>query len=77
MHLISQNGNKKATLSLAAGVEAPIFVKDIDGDGKLELIVACLDGYIYCFDTQSKGKVDWGQFRGNNQNIATLKQSWW
>ncbi|MCP4441652.1 MAG: PQQ-binding-like beta-propeller repeat protein [Aureispira sp.] len=76
-YLVDQNGKELMKLSLAAGVESPIFVKDIDNDGKLEILIACLDGYMYCFDTQSKGKVHWGQFRGNNQNIATLKHSWW
>lgn len=40
------------------GAEASLFVKDIDGDGKLELLLADLDGYLYCFGTNSKGKVE-------------------
>lgn len=45
------------------GAEASVFVNDIDGDGKLELLVADLDGYLYCFGTKSKGKVEHGAFR--------------
>lgn len=40
------------------GAEASLFVKDIDGDGKLEILLADLDGYLYCFGTNSKGKVE-------------------
>jgi len=37
-------------LALEAGVEAPVMIADVDKDGKDELLVACLDGMLYCYE---------------------------
>lgn len=60
--------------ALPAGAEASPFVADIDKDGKLELLVACLDGYLYCYKTDAPSAgVVWGQFRGNNRNTGVIR----
>lgn len=48
---------------LGKGAEASPFIRDIDGDGRLEILIADLDGYLYCFGTNAKGKTEVGQFR--------------
>ncbi len=70
--LINEQGEIIQQLRLPAGVEAPIFVGDIDSDGKLEIVFACLDGMLRCYETNSEGKVFWGQFRGDNKNSGVM-----
>lgn len=48
---------------IPTGSEASVFIKDLDGDHKLEIIVADLNGTIYCYKTNSTGKVERGQFK--------------
>ncbi len=45
------------------GAEASLFIKDIDNDGKLEILLASLDGKLYCYGTKSSGKIEFGQFK--------------
>lgn len=47
---------------LGKGAEASAFIRDVDGDGKLEILIADLDGYLYCYGTNSRGKVEVGGF---------------
>lgn len=54
-HLVHLNG-------ILTGSETSLFVSDIDADGKLEIVIADLNGYLYCFDTKSAGKVEYGGF---------------
>ena len=71
--LINEDGTVAEIMLLPAGVEAPMLVQDIDGDGLLEIVVACLDGNLYCYDTRSRAQPFWGQFRGNNKNTGVIK----
>lgn len=50
-------------VKIPKGAEASLLIRNIDGDGKLEILLASLDGYLYCYDTPSKGKVEHGSFR--------------
>lgn len=62
------------TFALPAGSETSPFVGDIDSDGKLELLIATYDGYLYCYQLPlKKAKVFAGQFRQNNKNQATIR----
>ena len=72
--IINEKGEVLDILQLEAGVEAPLFVGDIDNDGLLEIVIACTNGKIYCYDTKSSGNVFWGQFRGNNANTGVIKK---
>jgi hypothetical protein len=69
MIIRSESGKVLKNISFPGGAEASVFIKDIDGDGLLEIIIASLDGNLYCYDTKSKGEVFYGQFRWNNQNV--------
>ena len=61
--MIDENGKHPKLYKLPAGCEASLLVADIDGDGKLEILVADLQGYLTCYSTNSKGKVDVKGFR--------------
>lgn len=64
LFLMKTNGETIEQLKLpGTGAEASPFIADVDGDGKLEILIADLDGYLYCFGTNSKGKVEVGAFR--------------
>ncbi len=66
--ILTEEGDSLMMLKLPAGSEATLFVDDIDGDGKLEIIQLGLNGYVYCYSTNSTSKVSWGSFRGQNNN---------
>lgn len=64
MFIMSTEGKELMKLKLPGkGAEASVFIQDVDSDGKLEILVADLDGNLYCFSTNSKGKVEHGAFR--------------
>lgn len=65
-----EDANALERYKIASGAEASCFIRDIDGDGKLELLIADLNGYLYCYDTKSKGEVFWGSYRGNSLNTG-------
>lgn len=71
--ITDEDGKELKRIPLPGKVEATPLVKDIDGDGLLELIIANTNGTITCYETKSKGKVYIGQFRFNNQNTGVLK----
>lgn len=53
--------------TLPAGAEATPLLADIDGNGLAELLIACLDGYLYCYATDIlQENIRWGDFRGPN-----------
>lgn len=74
LYITNLKGENLAYLKLSAGAEATPLIKDVDGDGKLEILIACLDGSIYCFETNSQGSVNYGQFRWNNNNQPNLEK---
>lgn len=61
------------TMQFPGAIEATPTIADVDGDGALELLVASLDGNLYCYSLNRTGKVYWGQFRGDNQNTGVMK----
>jgi hypothetical protein len=61
--IANSNGEKLNEIKLKAGAEASLFVHDFDNDGKLDFIIATLDGKLSCYKTNSKGKVIVRKFR--------------
>jgi hypothetical protein len=62
LFLAKTDGTEIQQLKFNVGAEASVFIKDIDQDGKLEILIASLDGYLYCYKTNSTGKVEVGSF---------------
>jgi outer membrane protein assembly factor BamB len=52
--IFNQVGDLLQRLTLPTGAEASVLVEDIDQDGKPELLLAGLDGVLYCYETESK-----------------------
>jgi outer membrane protein assembly factor BamB len=69
-----ENTRKLERYKMPAGSECTPLLADIDGDKKLELLIASYDGFLYCYGLPiKKAKVFSGQFRQDNLNRATLK----
>jgi len=59
----NDQGQNIKLYKLPKGAEATMLIQDIDDDGKLEILVADLDGYLSCYATNSRGKVEVGGYR--------------
>lgn len=62
LFIAKTDGTLISKLRVPGGAEASLFIRDIDGDKELEILLASLDGYLYCFKTNSQGKVEYGHF---------------
>lgn len=73
--LFDNGGNLLERFQLPAGVEATPIIADVDGDKKLELVITCLDGYVYCYQTKTKTKIapERCSFRGRD-NTGNFQQ---
>ncbi|TNE52990.1 MAG: hypothetical protein EP338_13160 [Bacteroidetes bacterium] len=63
LFLLETNGKVIHKLKFSGGAEASAFILDIDKDGKLELLIADLDGNLKCYETNSRAKATLGSFR--------------
>ncbi len=63
LFLLETNGKKIQNLKLPAGAEASVFIEDIDGDKKLDIVIADLNGNLTCYKTKSGAKATHGKFR--------------
>ena len=77
LFIFDAKGTLQRRLQLPAGVEATPFIGDIDRDKKLEIVIACLNGKVYCYKTKMKARkrVHWGSFRGNVRNTGSMTGS--
>ena len=73
MLICDETGILLYRLKLPEGTETTPLVKDINGDGFLEIIIGSKLGGLFCYQTNSKGKVHYGQFRGDNHNTGVIK----
>lgn len=73
MYITNSKGEILKEIVFSKGAEATPLIKDIDGDGKLEMLIASLDGTLYCFNTKSSGEAFYGQFRWTNNNVPLIK----
>ncbi len=62
LFLAKTDGTEIQQVKFNEGAETSVFIKDIDQDGKLEILIASLDGNLYCYKTNSSGKVEVGIF---------------
>lgn len=66
--ILSAAGHCLHRVTLQAPVECSPVVADVDGDNRLDVLIADQSGYLYCFGTGGYGPVEWGSFGGDSHN---------
>lgn len=74
--ILSSAGHVLREVALEAPVECPPAVADLDGDGKLELLLADRAGWLHCFATTGRGPVEWGCFAGDSHNSGESENAY-
>lgn len=74
--IISQRGHILAQEPLSDGVEAAPVVADVDGDGRLDILVADQAGRLHCFATRGYGPVEWGTLHGDSHNTRNATNAY-
>lgn len=61
-------------LMMPYGSECTPLVADIDGDKRLEILIAGYDGYLHCYETRrKKGQIFVGSLRNGGRNTGQLE----
>lgn len=66
--ILSRDGQLLRQMKLDAPVECGPVIADVDGDGKLELLLADRTGWLHCLSTGGFGPVEWGLPGGDSHN---------
>jgi outer membrane protein assembly factor BamB len=66
--VVSAAGHAVQRVELDAPIECSPVVADVDGDGRLEVLIADQSGRLHCFATDGFGPVQWGQYGGDSHN---------
>lgn len=66
--ILSDAGHYLAHRIVPAPVECSPIVADVDGDSRLEVLVADQSGHLHCFATRGYGPVEWGLPAGDSHN---------
>ena len=59
-----------------AGLECPPVVADVDGDHRLDILVADRAGRLHCYDTRSPGAIEWGLPLGDAHNTQNAENAY-
>ncbi|TWT42172.1 outer membrane biogenesis protein BamB [Phycisphaerae bacterium RAS1] len=68
LYVLTLQGQCVARVELPAAAECPPVVADVDGDARLEVLVADQSGMLHCFGTRGFGPVEWGLANGDSHN---------
>lgn len=74
--ILSDTGQCLYRLPIGAAVECSPVVADVDGDDKLELLIADQSGMLHCFKTRSSGPVEWGVYGGDAHNTQNAENAY-
>ena len=73
--ILSPEGHCLRQLTLDAGVEAPPVVADVNGTGRLEILVADRAGKLHCYAIPGYGRVEWGVAGGDSRNTRNAENA--
>jgi outer membrane protein assembly factor BamB len=73
LDVISASGHCLRRERFAAPIESSPIVADVDGDDRLEVLVADQAGLLHCFATESAGEVRWGLAGGDSHNTRNVE----
>lgn len=76
LQILSVGGHLLRRLNLAADVLAAPVVADVDGDGKVDLLIADSAGVLHCLATRQAGPISWGQFGGDIRNTRSARNAY-
>jgi hypothetical protein len=68
LSIVSRDGHLLRREALPAAIECSPVVADVDGDGRLDILVADQSGLLHAVTTGSIGPVEWGLFGGDSHN---------
>lgn len=68
--ILSIEGHLLRSLELPAPADAAPVICDVDGDQKLDLLIADRAGMMHCYATDGVGPVEWGMFLGDTHNTS-------
>ncbi len=75
--VVSRDGHALARQQLPNPVEAPVVVADVNGDGRLEILVTDTSGVLRTFATRGVGgQVEWGLAAGDTGNTREALQAY-
>ena len=74
--ILSAEGHMLRRLNLAADVLAAPVVADVDGDGKVDLLIADSAGVLHCLATRQAGPISWGLFGGDIRNTRSARNAY-
>lgn len=66
--VVSSAGHCLQRTVVDAPIECSPVVADVDGDGRLEVLVADQSGRLHCYATDGYGPVEWGLYGGDSHN---------
>jgi len=74
--VLSARGHCLRREVLPAAVDCSPVVSDVDGDGKLEVLVADRAGWLHCWATNRIGPVEWGVLGGDSHNTRNSENAY-
>ncbi len=74
--IYSADGLLLARHQLPAPVDSAPVVADVDGDQRLEILIADRGGKLYCLKTHRSGVVEWGTLGGDAQNTRDADRAY-
>lgn len=74
--IVSRSGHVLLTRALPAPVACSPVVADVNGDDRLELLVADQAGTLHCFATDGIGPVEWGLMCGDSANTRNVTNAY-
>jgi outer membrane protein assembly factor BamB len=76
LSILSAQGQLLARREFDAPIECSPVVADVDGDNRLEILVADQDGWLHCLATNGFGPVEWGLFGGDSHNTRNAENAY-
>jgi outer membrane protein assembly factor BamB len=74
--VLNADGQLVHRLAFDSPLTGSPVVADVDGDYKLELLVADQSGLLHCFKTRSSGPVEWGVAGGDAHNTQNAENAY-
>jgi hypothetical protein len=73
--VLSPDGHCLRRLTLKSGIEATPIVADVNGTGRLEILVADRAGWLHCYAIPGYGRVEWGLAGGDSRNTRNAEDA--